>query len=76
MGGQSPEEKANRLSLLTFSWLNPLISEGYRRPLTEDDAFDLLPDDTAEVTTLALYFHTPGVNGVTKRCPWLLPDAV
>lgn len=42
---KSPEEKANLLSRLIFSWLSPLLRVGYKRPLTEKDLYPLSAQD-------------------------------
>lgn len=39
--------KANLLSLLTFTWLNPLLKFGYKTSVTLDDVPNLPPRDTA-----------------------------
>lgn len=44
-----PEPEAGLFSLWSFSWLNPVLSLGYRRPLTHDDLYELHPDETADV---------------------------
>lgn len=44
-----PEPDAGLFSLWSFSWLNPVLAEGYRRPLTHDDLYALHPDETADV---------------------------
>lgn len=43
-----PESTANWLSILTFSWLNPLIRTGYTRPLQADDLYDMPGNRLAE----------------------------
>ncbi|KAJ1916544.1 hypothetical protein H4219_003711 [Mycoemilia scoparia] len=37
----SPEDEANIFSKLTFSWMSPLLSIGYKRPITADDLWPL-----------------------------------
>ncbi|CAL4058622.1 unnamed protein product, partial [Meganyctiphanes norvegica] len=37
----SPELDSSFLSQLTFSWIDGLIWKGYKRPLTQDDMYDL-----------------------------------
>ena len=45
-----PERKAGVLSRLTFSWLNPLLTRGYKEPLDDNDVWRLdRPDTSAEV---------------------------
>ncbi|KAI8804936.1 hypothetical protein BJ742DRAFT_423342 [Cladochytrium replicatum] len=41
----SPEQKASLLSVLTMSWLDPLIYLGNHRPLNESDVWDLEDGD-------------------------------
>ncbi|KAF5121156.1 Multidrug resistance protein fer6 [Metarhizium anisopliae] len=38
---QTPEVRANLLSIITFSWLGTLLRTGYSRPLQADDLYDL-----------------------------------
>jgi hypothetical protein len=42
---QSPEERANIFSQLTFSWLNPLLAIGVTRALEEKDLYPLGKED-------------------------------
>lgn len=44
-----PEATAGWYSLLTFSWLNPLLSLGYVRPLEVSDLYKLQDDRSAAV---------------------------
>ncbi|XP_065826757.1 multidrug resistance-associated protein 1-like [Oscarella lobularis] len=44
-----PEAKATFLSKISFWWMTSMIFTGYKRPLTDDDLFDLFPDDKAKV---------------------------
>lgn len=37
----NPEKHANFFSKLTFSWLNPLLLTGYKRPLEVDDLYEI-----------------------------------
>lgn len=48
-GGNEPstEPKSSLFSLISFSWINPLIWEGYWRPLNTEDIWDLREDDHA-----------------------------
>ncbi|KAJ2829260.1 hypothetical protein IWW50_000956 [Coemansia erecta] len=41
MGMQSPEERANVFSRLTFTWMTPLLEQGYRKPLQMEDTWEL-----------------------------------
>lgn len=44
----SREPQASLLSRLTFSWFNPLIKLGSKKPLTEDDIWDLIDSDKTD----------------------------
>ena len=49
---KSPEEKASFWSRYTFSWMNPIISTGYERPLELSDIFELsLAERTSSVSS-------------------------
>lgn len=48
-GRVCPEVDANILSRLTFSWMGPLMREGYREPLTFDKMWTLPPGDRSAV---------------------------
>ena len=39
-----PEATANFFSLITFSWMTPLLSLGYARPLEANDLYKLQPE--------------------------------
>ena len=41
--------KASYPSILVFSWVDKIIRVGWRKPLTDDDLYDLDPSDTCEV---------------------------
>lgn len=47
---ECPVEYANVFSLLTFSWMTPLMKYGYNAYLTEEDLWNLRPRDTARST--------------------------
>ncbi|KAJ2500948.1 hypothetical protein GGH96_002362 [Coemansia sp. RSA 1972] len=38
---QSPEERANVFSQWTYTWMAPLLEQGYRKPLQMEDVWDL-----------------------------------
>ncbi|EFP76864.2 uncharacterized protein PGTG_02325 [Puccinia graminis f. sp. tritici CRL 75-36-700-3] len=44
-----PELKASILSILTFQWIQPLLSQGYRRPLVETDLWALDHDRQSDI---------------------------
>lgn len=43
----NPEEHAGLFSLLTFSWMNPLLAAGYKAPLIEEDVWKIGKQDTS-----------------------------
>jgi len=43
----NPEQNANFWSMLFFSWLNPLLWMGYKRPLEDSDLYELPNDHKA-----------------------------
>ncbi|KAJ2784563.1 Transporter of the ATP-binding cassette (ABC) [Coemansia javaensis] len=43
-----PELTASIAQLLLFSWMDPMIWLGYRRPLEPNDVYDLMPEDRSE----------------------------
>ena len=51
----NPEESANFFSRISFSWLSPLISRGYRNEIEFDDLWPLADQFTAEKTGDCLY---------------------
>ncbi|XP_068754000.1 ATP-binding cassette sub-family C member 4-like [Montipora capricornis] len=46
---QNPREDANLVSVIFFWWMNDVLKQGNKRPLTETDLFHLLEDYKAEV---------------------------
>ncbi|KAJ1877065.1 hypothetical protein LPJ57_004145, partial [Coemansia sp. RSA 486] len=48
---QSPEERANIFSRLTFSWMTPLLEKGYRKPLQLEDTWELGFDYRPDIVT-------------------------
>ncbi|KAF3450335.1 hypothetical protein FNV43_RR06415 [Rhamnella rubrinervis] len=71
-GGEyiSPERHANLFSRITFSWMNPLMKLGYRRPITEKDVWKLDTWDRTE--TLNAKFQRCWAEESRKPKPWLL----
>ncbi|KAL2337975.1 hypothetical protein Fmac_012421 [Flemingia macrophylla] len=47
---QTEFSQANFLSKLTFSWINPLLSLGYKKPLCLEDIPPLTPEDKASLS--------------------------
>ncbi|KAJ2808490.1 Transporter of the ATP-binding cassette (ABC), partial [Coemansia guatemalensis] len=43
-----PEQTASVAQVLFFSWMDPMIWLGYKRPLEPNDLYDLMPNDHAE----------------------------
>ncbi|KAJ2737623.1 hypothetical protein H4R23_001706 [Coemansia sp. Cherry 401B] len=48
---QSPEERANVFSRLTFSWMTPLLEQGFRKPLQMEDTWELSTQYRPDVAT-------------------------
>lgn len=48
--GECPVEYATVFSLLTFSWMTPLMKYGYKQFLTEEDLWGLAHEDTTKST--------------------------
>lgn len=47
---ECPVEYATVFSILTFSWMTPLMRYGYKKYLTEDDLWNLASRDTTKAT--------------------------
>jgi hypothetical protein len=47
---ECPSEYATIFSILTFSWMTPMMQDGYKRYITEDDLWNLATRDTTKVT--------------------------
>ncbi|KAK6781531.1 hypothetical protein RDI58_019327 [Solanum bulbocastanum] len=65
-----PERHANILSQILFSWMNPLMQLGYKRPLTEKDVWKLDTWDRTE--TLNNSFQKSWAVESQRPKPWLL----
>ncbi|KAJ2120809.1 hypothetical protein IW147_004749 [Coemansia sp. RSA 720] len=50
-GFQSPEERANVFSRLTYTWLTPLLEQGLRKPLQMEDVCELSRQYQPDVAT-------------------------
>ncbi|KAJ2589936.1 hypothetical protein IWW49_002254 [Coemansia sp. RSA 1797] len=48
---KSPEDRANLFSRLTFSWLTPLLEQGFRKPLQMEDMLELSKRYQPDVAT-------------------------
>ncbi|CAN4101608.1 unnamed protein product [Withania somnifera] len=65
-----PERRANIFSKITFSWMNPLLQLGYKRPLTDKDVWVLDTWDRTE--TLNNLFQKSWAEESQRPKPWLL----
>ncbi|KAJ1414206.1 P-loop containing nucleoside triphosphate hydrolase [Sesbania bispinosa] len=65
-----PERRANIMSKIIFSWMNPMMKLGYKRPLTERDIWKLDTWDRTE--TLNNMFQKCWAEESRKSKPWLL----
>ncbi|VAH36682.1 unnamed protein product [Triticum turgidum subsp. durum] len=71
-GGEQicPERHANIFSRIFFSWMTPLMQQGYKRPITDSDIWKL--DDWDETETLYNRFQECWNKELQKPKPWLL----
>ena len=51
---ECPMEYADIFSIITFSWMTPMMKFGYRNFLTQDDLWNLRKRDTTKVTGAAM----------------------
>lgn len=51
---KSPEKNSSLLSMLTFWWINTLISTGYKRDLTREDLWEIDEAEKSESVTKKL----------------------
>ncbi|KAL8091087.1 hypothetical protein AgCh_040262 [Apium graveolens] len=65
-----PERHVNLLSNIIFSWMNPLMQLGYKRPLTEKDIWRL--DTWDQTETLNNKFQRCWAEESRRPKPWLL----
>lgn len=72
----SREYKANFFQKLTFQWINPLMTVGYKRPLEHGDIWLVNPDRTAEVMTRKLMesFKRRVAAGERNPLIWAIHD--
>jgi ATP-binding cassette, subfamily C (CFTR/MRP), member 1 len=72
----SREKGANFLSLLTFQWINPLMTVGYNRPLELGDIWRVNPDRSVEVLTSRLMesFKRRAARGERNPLIWAMLD--
>ncbi|KAJ1831821.1 Transporter of the ATP-binding cassette (ABC) [Coemansia sp. RSA 2711] len=74
----APELTASIAQLLFFSWMDPMIWLGYKRPLDPKDLYDLTPEDHSERTCARWqaegrqYVRRYGRDGrsLTRRLAW------
>ncbi|KAG6526453.1 hypothetical protein ZIOFF_016438 [Zingiber officinale] len=71
-GGEQicPERKANLISQIFFSWMTPLMQQGFKRPITEKDVWKL--DSWDQTETLNSRFQQCWAEESRKPKPWLL----
>ncbi|KDP34963.1 hypothetical protein JCGZ_09251 [Jatropha curcas] len=65
-----PERHVNVFSRIVFTWMNPIMKLGYKRPLTEKDIWKLDTWDRTE--TLNNRFQKCWVEESQRPRPWLL----
>ncbi|EPS64314.1 hypothetical protein M569_10464 [Genlisea aurea] len=65
-----PERHADIFSRILFSWMNPIMQLGYRRPLSEKDVWKL--DSWDRTQTLSDSFQRAWAQEIQKPKPWLL----
>ncbi|KAI9149228.1 ABC multidrug transporter [Paramyrothecium foliicola] len=73
----SREYKAGFFSLLTFQWMGPLMSTGYKRPLDQKDIWSVNPDRACEPMTdrVKAEFKKHIKKGSQYPLLWALHDA-
>lgn len=65
-----PERHTNIISNIFFGWMNPLMTLGYKRPLTEKDIWKL--DTWDQTETLNSRFEKAWAEECRKPKPWLV----
>ncbi|KAJ4816006.1 multidrug resistance-associated protein 1 [Rhynchospora pubera] len=65
-----PERRANIFSRIFFSWMTPLMQQGYKQPITEKDVWKL--DNWDQTETLYTRFQQCWIEETRKPKPWLL----
>ncbi|XP_028090867.1 ABC transporter C family member 12-like isoform X4 [Camellia sinensis] len=72
LGGEHvcPERDASIFSRICFGWMTPLMLQGYKRPITENDVWKL--DTWDETETLIKKFHICWAEESQRSKPWLL----
>ncbi|EES12878.1 hypothetical protein BDA96_06G240300 [Sorghum bicolor] len=71
-GGEQicPERHVNVFARIFFSWMTPLMQQGFRRPITDKDIWKL--DSWDETETLYSQFQKCWNDELRKPKPWLL----
>jgi hypothetical protein len=72
--GVCPEWGAGLMSTLTFSWLSPLIKQGYKTPLQDKDIWSLPPTDRWVVLWGFMVGYGGGVGGEGIRTGCRQPE--
>jgi ABC-type multidrug transport system fused ATPase/permease subunit len=72
----SREYNASFLSLLTFQWMNPLMTTGYKRPIELNDIWLVNPDRSAATMMgkLTASFERRNARGERNPLMWALVD--
>ncbi|KAI9096017.1 hypothetical protein K1719_026164 [Acacia pycnantha] len=65
-----PERYVNVFSRLSFGWMTPLMGQGYRKPITENDVWKL--DTWDQTDTLFEKFRKCWMLECQRSKPWLL----
>ncbi|THU71177.1 hypothetical protein C4D60_Mb08t32790 [Musa balbisiana] len=65
-----PEREVNMFSKIFFSWMTPLMQQGFKRPITEKDVWKL--DSWDQTETLNSRFQQCWAEESRKPKPWLL----
>ncbi|KAJ8490643.1 hypothetical protein OPV22_012364 [Ensete ventricosum] len=65
-----PEKEVNMFSKIFFSWMTPLMQQGFKRPITEKDVWKL--DSWDQTETLNSRFQQCWGEESRKPKPWLL----
>ncbi|KAJ3698578.1 hypothetical protein LUZ61_002283 [Rhynchospora tenuis] len=65
-----PERHASIFSRIFFSWMTPLMQQGYKQPITEKDVWKL--DTWDQTETLYTRFQQCWIKETHKPKPWLL----
>ncbi|RXN06628.1 canalicular multispecific organic anion transporter 1-like protein [Labeo rohita] len=64
MSKTNPEAKATFLSRITFNWFNSMVIKGFKRPLVQEDMWDLNEEDSTQ--TICQQFQDVMANELKK----------